>query len=119
MTTTIYCLACDDIVWYVGRTRKPEARESFHKGKYASYGSSLIPDGVKWKFIILEVVNVEDAPGAEKFYYDYLQPRLNKQVPGRTNTESKAAWIAANYDRHLQQCREYQRAYYLRSKNAN
>ena len=117
MTTTIYCLACDDVVWYVGRTRHPYNREHHHKGKYASYGSSLIPDGVKWSFIILEVVKIEDAPGAEKFYYDYLQPRVNKHVPGRSLVESKAAWRAA----HPEKVIENNRIYYLKrkAKNAN
>jgi hypothetical protein len=77
----------------------------------------LIPDEVKWSFIVLEVVKVEDASAAEKFYYDYLEPRLNKQVPGRTHVESKAAYHAA----HPEKVIEANRLYYLKrkAKNAN
>ena len=108
MGTTIYCLACDDVIWYVGRSRLPKARESYHRGKYVSYGSTLIPDDAIWSFIVLELVEDDQAVYAEKFYYDFLQPRLNKNMPGRSLADSKAAYMAAYPERAKEANRRYQ-----------
>jgi predicted GIY-YIG superfamily endonuclease len=119
--TFIYCLACEDTIWYVGQTTNPKERERLHrKTNDKGCGSDLIPKDVIWKFIILEEVDEDDAVDAERFYYEWFQPSVNKKYPGRSKKECdalyrrehrqqldtyNAKWNKENADRRREICR--------------
>ena len=85
----IYCLACPDTVWYVGKTKNPKARERHHRdpNENKGVGASLIPSHITWELIVLDEVDDNLGADAERFYYEFLNPILNKLVPGRNKAE--------------------------------
>ena len=95
---TIYCLASEDTVWYVGSTNNCRLRENKHRSLSSNCGSKDIPEGVKWNFIALEEVDEEIRTQAERFYYEWLEPKLNFQVPGRTDEEYSILYYEKNKD---------------------
>ena len=95
---TIYCLASEDTVWYVGSTNNCRLRENKHRSLSSNCGSKDIPEGVKWNFIALEEVDEEIRTQAERFYYEWLEPKLNFQVPGRTDEEYSRLYSEKNKD---------------------
>ena len=95
---TIYCLASEDTVWYVGSTNNCRLRENKHRSLSSNCGSKDIPEGVKWNFIALEDVDEEIRTQAERFYYEWLEPKLNFQVPGRTDEEYSRLYYEKNKD---------------------
>jgi len=104
----IYCLACPDTVWYVGKTTNPKIREYRHRRKERfEIGSYFIPDNVKWEFIILDEVEDEIGTDAERFYYDFLEPKCNKVIPGRSHEEATMNWRKT----HPEDYYVYQRMY--------
>jgi hypothetical protein len=106
----IYCLASEDTIWYVGKTNHWEERERAHRNKSAkTCAADAIPDGTIWEMIRLDEVADEDGADAERFYYEYLEPLVNKNVPGRSRPEGKKEWEAQN----RQKRREYQRRSYF------
>ena len=109
---TIYCLASEDTVWYVGSTNNCRLRENKHRSLSSNCGSKDIPEGVKWNFIALEEVDEEIRTQAERFYYEWLEPKLNRKVPGRTDTEYNQLYYQENKDR----ISEYKRNKYCQLK---
>jgi len=96
---TIYCLASEDTIWYVGSTNNCKLRLSRHNSPYNDCGSKDIPEGVEWKMIALEEVEEHIRYDAERFYYEWLEPKLNRKVPGRTDTEYNQLYYQENKDR--------------------
>jgi predicted GIY-YIG superfamily endonuclease len=126
--TTIYCLCDDETIYYVGQTVDMKKRYIQHQNKHdRGVGADLIPAGAIWRMEHLETVDTTDAVMAERFYCEYLEPTLNKQLPGRSKAEytklwqqsnpdkfkaSKQRWLEKNRDKQ----REYQRLGRLRKK---
>ena len=80
-------------------------REKEHRNKRDTTYTRFIPEGTKWEMICLEEVAEEHAFDAEGFYYQFLEPKYNKKVPGRT----KAEYIQSEEYKEYQ--REYSREY--------
>ena len=113
--TTIYALACSETVWYVGSTTKPTMREREHRRSCEKSNSKNIPKDVVWEFVILEQTEMNDwlRKDTERFYIEFLEPRCNKQLPGRSQREGIKMWQVANRDRY----NESQRRCYAARKN--
>ena len=58
--------------------------------------------------IALEEVDEDIRYDAERFYYEWLEPKLNFQVPGRTDAEYNINWRINNPN--------YYNEYYLKNK---
>ena len=102
----IYCLASEDEVLYVGRTNNLKRREKEHRNKRDTTYTRFIPASTKWEMICLEEVAEEDAFHAEGFYYQFLEPKYNKKVPGRTFAEYQQSEACKEYNRKYS--REYE-----------
>lgn len=111
--TTIYALACSETVWYVGSTTNPKKRECYHRSRSNRTTSRNIPTDVVWEFVILEQSEMDEwlSKDTEAFYIEFLKPRCNKKMPGRSAKMLRAAnrdhyntydrnWRAANRDRY-------------------
>jgi hypothetical protein len=61
---------------------------------------------------ILEEVATDDAADAERFYCEYLEPTLNKCVPGRSHAEYVKAWQQKNKEK----CKEKALRWYYKNK---
>jgi len=98
----IYCLHSQGFVWYIGRTKNPEKRLREHRSKASNKGcgANLIPPIYDWEMKVLEECSPENQKQRERYWFDSLNPLLNKQVPLRTNSEASAAWEAINRERH-------------------
>jgi len=97
---TIYCLASEDTIWYVGSTKDCKERLRYHKRPNNNCSSKDIPEDVEWKFIALEEVEEDIRYDAERFYYEWLEPKLNRKVPGRTDAEKNRDFRINNPDYH-------------------
>jgi predicted GIY-YIG superfamily endonuclease len=98
--TTIYCLCDDETIYYVGRTVDVKRRRREHALKrLPGCAADLIPAKVVWRMEILEVVDPTDAVMAERFYCEYLEPTLNKRLPGRDAREYNRVWQQKNKDK--------------------
>lgn len=88
----IYCLETDDLIWYVGSTENtPEKRERDHRGRYSkSTGSADIPTDYDWSFRILETCEPPQRFLREKYWYDTLNPLMNKHRPKTARAERLA-----------------------------
>jgi len=108
---TIYCLASEDIIWYVGSTQDCRERLRQHKRKkYNECSSKDIPEGVEWKMIPLEEVDEDMRYQAERFYIEWLEPKLNQVIPGRTMIE-RIEYTKLWHQEHKDKIREYLRLY--------
>ena len=123
---SIYCLACPDTIWYVGSTNNQRKRFINHRRKQdKDVGSDLIPDGVIWELIVLEEVEDDQRYLAERFYYEWLEPKLNKVIPGRSRKESadiyrashkeqqkilSKRWVETHREQERERCRNYYHA---------
>ena len=92
----IYALVSDEEVLYVGKTtRSLNKRAIEHKcDKTNTTGSKFIPKDIVWDIKLLEEVLDKQGTEYERFYVEYLEPKYNKQIPGRTKAESYKAYCA-------------------------
>ena len=108
-----YRLVCRDpsvIETYVGHTTDESNRRRLHKNdctyekgaKYNLFVYRFIRDHGgfdNWQMLVHEKLAVADDVAArlrERYWCEFYKATLNKQVPGRTNVQSDAAWHAAN-----------------------
>lgn len=123
----IYALVSSDTIWYVGSTKNIKARLAYHRGKYSKgIGSDLIPDSIHWDLVVLEKVDIINRYDAERFYCDFLMPKINKNVPGRTRKErnrqsdKKKESDKKYYEKHkeqiLQRHKNYNKIYYINNR---
>jgi hypothetical protein len=96
---TIYCLACPETVWYVGRTTDCVRREHQHRCSNNTSSSKHIPKDISWNLIPLETVSYIDAVDAERFYIEFLEPRLNERIPRGSREETCKAYYQNNKDK--------------------
>jgi len=111
----IYCLACEDTIWYVGSTLYPKKRLKNHRSGNAGCNSKHIPKGIDYKMIILEECIEEDRKNYERFYIEYLEPALNKMMPGRDDAEAQHVYYLKNKERK----KKYNHEYWIRKKSEN
>ena len=123
---TVYKLCCVDTditEEYVGSTKNFNRRKTNHKtncnneksNKYNMYFYQFIRDTggfSNWSMIQLEVVNYEtkrDLEAHERRWIEQLKPKLNKQLPGRTQQEYHKEHYENNKDKYKEYHKEYQK----------
>ena len=104
---TIYALVCEELVLYVGQTKRTlEERLYYHKIKHNNVGSKFIPDYIEYEILGLEEVEDDKGTDTEKYYYDTLKPFYNIRRPGQSQKE---------YEQTVK-CKEYRKKYHASKK---
>jgi len=95
----IYALKSDELVLYVGRTKRTLKRRGWeHRDSANLTTSKYIPDWVEWEIVLLEECADDLGVAREQYYYDILKPFYNYKRPGQTRVESlKAHWQTESY----------------------
>ena len=79
MTISIYCLHTKGIIWYIGSTKNISQRLHAHKTKKdPSIRYDLIPEGIKYRCTILEIVEEENRLEREFFWIKECCPVINQ-----------------------------------------
>ena len=118
MVCTVYCLETAGFIWYVGVTRRPKERERHHRERQdKGMGADLIPEGYDWSFKVLETCDDNQRSIRERYWYNRLNPILNKQVPNdKTLEEYRQDWLNSHKEQCRQRHTEYMRGYRERKR---
>lgn len=82
----IYALVSDELVLYVGKTKRLKEREQAHRNGY-SRCSQYIQEHPDWIMKVLEETTEALGTEREQHFYDTLDPLYNKNRPGQTRKE--------------------------------
>ena len=132
----IYALVSDDLVLYVGKTKRLKRREREHRNG-SSRCSQYIQEYPDWIMKVLEETTGALGTEREQYFYDTLDPLYNTQRPGQTRkeygqtyeqTDARKANQKANHQteaykaskkayRQTDAYKAYMKAYYLKNKS--
>jgi len=112
----IYALVSEDEVLYIGKTTcSLKVRKKHHKSKkHNRCHSKNIPSDIVWDIILLEDVEDYNSIEYERFYIDYLEPRYNKLMPGRSGEEYEKSKERKEYKHAYHRTKEYREKDQLR-----
>jgi hypothetical protein len=112
----IYCKDTNITDCYIGSTKNLNDRKKAHKCRYNKQCNYKLYNFIRnnggynnFNFEILKEVYEGDLKHYEREYIENLKPTLNKDVPGRTEKESKIAY--RNSEKGIQTEKEYEENY--------